>query len=76
MEDKDFKVFINHIDKVDLSDSINISKEDEEKFLETLVNSSKPNEELKKLFESLFTEDKQKLKDFIEKNYKNIKIIC
>lgn len=76
MEDKDFKVFINHIDKVDLSDSINISKEDEEKFLETLVNSSKPNEELKKLFESLSTEDKQKLKDFIEKNYKNIKIIC
>lgn len=70
MEDKDFKVFINHIDKIDLSDSINTSKEDETKFLETLVNLPEPNEELKKLFESLSAEDKQKLKDFIEKNYK------
>ena len=50
MEDKDFKVFINHIDKVDLSDSINISKEGEKKFLETLANPPEPNEELKKLF--------------------------
>lgn len=38
MEDKDFKVFINHIDKVDLSDSINISKEDEEKLQDWLIN--------------------------------------
>ena len=66
MKDKDFN-FINHIDKVDLSDSINISKEDEKKFLEILANPTEPNEELKKLFESLSTEDKQKLKDFIEK---------
>ena len=50
MEDKDFKVFINHIDKVDLSDSINLSKEDEKKFLEILANPPEPNEELKKLF--------------------------
>lgn len=64
------KIFINHIDKVDLSDSINLSKEDEKKFLEILANPPEPNEELKKLFESLSAEDKQKLKDFIEKNYK------
>jgi hypothetical protein len=50
MKDKDFEVFVNHIDKVDLSNSINISKEDEEKFLETLANPPEPNEELKKLF--------------------------
>lgn len=61
------KIFINHIDKVDLSDSINLSKEDEKKFLEILANPPEPNEELKKLFESLSAEDKQKLKDFIEK---------
>ena len=50
MKDKDFEVFVNHIDKVDLSNSINISKEDEEKFLETLANPPELNEELKKLF--------------------------
>lgn len=66
MEDKYFNT---HIDKADLSDYINIPKEEEEKFLETLANSPEPNERFKKLFESLSAEDKQKLKDFIEKNY-------
>ena len=44
------KILINHIDRVDPSTYINISKEDEEKFLETLANPPEPNEELKKLF--------------------------
>jgi len=50
MNDKDFEVFVNHIDKVDLSNSINISKEDEKKLLDALANPPEPNEELKKLF--------------------------
>lgn len=66
MEDKYFNT---HIDKADLSSSIDIPKEEEEKFLKALANPPETNERLKKLFESLSAEDKQKLKDFIEKNY-------
>ena len=76
MEDKETKIFINHIDKWDVMQNINFTEEDQKKFIESLVNTPEANEELKKLFENLSTEDKQKLKDFIEKNYKNIKIIC
>ena len=76
MEDKETKIFINHIDKWDVMQNINFTEEDQKKFIESLANIPEANEELKKLFENLSTEDKQKLKDFIEKNYKNIKIIC
>ena len=64
------KIFINHIDRVDPSTYINFNEEDQKKFIESLMNTPEPNEELKKLFESLSAENKQKLKDFIEKNYK------
>lgn len=47
MEDKYFNT---HIDKADLSDYINIPKEEEEKFLEILANPPESNERFKKLF--------------------------
>lgn len=61
MEDKYFNT---HIDKADLSDYINIPKEEEEKFLETLANSPEPNERFKKLFAGY----EEKLKDLFPRS--------
>ena len=47
MEDKYFN---KHIDKADLSGSIDIPKEEKEKFLKALANPPETNERLKKLF--------------------------
>ena len=63
MENK--KMFINHIDKFDpCKDCINISEEDQKRFLEALANPAEPNEALKKLFEGYA----EKLKELNPRN--------
>lgn len=69
MENKEVKIFIEHIDKFDLTkDYILITEEDKKRFLEALLNPPHANEELKKLLTSLTDEEKNKIKDYLEKN--------
>ena len=64
MEDKETKIFINHIDRVDPSQYINITEEEEKRFLEALANPAEPNEALKKLFDGYA----EKLKELNPRN--------
>ena len=69
MEDKETKFFINHIDKFDpCKDAINITEEDQKRFLDLLKNPPKANKALRDLISPMYEmiADENELKWFFD----------